>query len=61
MPEDIVQLSVAVFGNRAKAELWLNTPISALNDEKPIDRLITEQGVEEVIKVIQKIECREFS
>lgn len=61
IPDDIEELTISIFGNSEKGELWLNTPINALNHETPISRLDTCEGVEEVIKILNKIACGEFS
>ena len=54
IPDDIVQLATAVFTDSAKAELWLNTPIHALNGDTPITRINTDEGVKEIITIYLK-------
>lgn len=60
IPDDIVQLATAVFTDSAKAELWLNTPIHALNGDTPIARTNTDEGIKEIITILRKIERGEF-
>lgn len=60
IPDDITQLATSIFGNSVKAELWLSTPIRALNGDSPFMRLNTDEGVDEVRAIMHKIECGEF-
>jgi putative toxin-antitoxin system antitoxin component (TIGR02293 family) len=59
--EDVKMLAVTVFGDKTKAEEWLETPNTALNNCDPASRLETKEGVEEVILLLRKIETGEFS
>jgi len=61
VPDNIVQLANKIFGNHDKVELWLSTPISALNGNTPISRVNTDEGVSEVLAILRKIEKGEFS
>ena len=61
IPDDIAQLAISIFGNAVKAELWLSTPIHALNDDAPIERLKTSDGAYEIKAILNKIESGEFS
>jgi uncharacterized protein (DUF2384 family) len=58
---DIEKLIISIFGNSEKGELWLNTPINALNHETPIFRLEAGEDVEKVIEILNKIASGEFS
>jgi uncharacterized protein (DUF2384 family) len=59
--ETLNELAKKVFGDKNKSEIWLNTPIKALHDQTPRSRLECEQGIEEVIAILQKIESGEFT
>jgi uncharacterized protein (DUF2384 family) len=59
--EDVKLLAVTVFGDKTKAEEWLVTPNTALNNFAPDSRLTTKEGVEEVILLLRKIKTGEFS
>lgn len=61
LPDDIAQLAISIFGNAVKVELWLNTPIHALNGDTPIERLKIGDGENDVRAVLNKIESGEFS
>ena len=61
VPDNIVQLATKVFGAHDKVELWLSTPINVLNGNTPITRLNTDEGIDEVIAILRKIQKGEFS
>lgn len=61
IPDNIVRLATKVFGSHDKVELWLSTPINVLNGNTPITRLNTDEGVDEVIAILRKIQSGEFS
>jgi len=58
---DILQLATSIFGDPVKARLWLETPIRTLNDDTPIEKLVSDEGKEEVISILYKIKFGEFS
>ena len=51
----IISLAEDTFANAAKAGTWLRRPTSALNDEKPLDLLDTEEGAREVEMLLTRI------
>lgn len=61
IPDDIAQLVSSIFDNAVEAELWLSSPIRALNGVTPIEILKTDEGEDEVRAVLNKIESGEFS
>ena len=61
IPDDIAQLLSSIFDNAVQAELWLSSPIHALNDDTPIERLKTSAGAYEIIAILNKIKGGEFS
>jgi putative toxin-antitoxin system antitoxin component (TIGR02293 family) len=50
-----------VFGSREKAEIWLNEPNRALNLQRPLDLLDTDEGAKQVEEVLIRIEHGVFS
>lgn len=60
LSSDVVQLAHTVFVDAVKAELWLRTPIHALNGDTPATRLKIDGGANDVIKLLHKIERGEF-
>lgn len=61
IPYDIMQLTNTIFDNALQIELWLNTPIQALNGDTPINRLKTGDGADEIRAILNKIENGEFT
>ena len=59
--ETLNKLANEVFGDKYKSEIWLNTPIKALNDNTPRSRFEYEEGIEEVVAILRKIESGEFT
>ena len=59
--ESLKKLATDIFGDKNKSEIWLNTPIKALNDKTPRSRLEYEEGIKEVIAILRKIESGEFT
>lgn len=47
--------AVATFEDEAKAERWLNRPLSELDNKAPIDLLLTEDGSGLVENILAKI------
>lgn len=45
-----------VFGDSARAAAWLNTPVPALDDRKPISLLSSEPGAKRVEDALGRIE-----
>lgn len=50
-----------VFGSRIIANEWLNTPIAALGQKRPIDLLESPEGYRDILNVLKRIEMGEFS
>ena len=48
--------AVEVFGDAAKAELWLRSANPALNSQSPLDALASEDGVSRVNDILGRIE-----
>ncbi|WP_321528824.1 MbcA/ParS/Xre antitoxin family protein [Sedimenticola selenatireducens] len=59
--EDVEKLAVATFQDAAKAEKWLHTPINALNGCTPYSILRDEEGMDEVISILDRIASGEFT
>lgn len=59
--ETVNELANEVFGDKNKSEIWLNTPIKSLNYKTPRSRLECEEGIEEVIAILRKLESGEFT
>lgn len=50
-----------VFGSPKIAREWLNSPIPALGQRRPIELLNSPEGCREVLNVLMRIEFGEFS
>ena len=61
IPDDIQQLATSVFGSKAKALRWLNKPNRSLNGERPITRLNTLEGIDQIKIILMKIEYGIYS
>lgn len=61
IPDDIAHSASIIFGSTAQAELWLSTPIHALNGDAPISKLKTGDGAAEVRAILNKIKSGEFT
>lgn len=54
---EALELSLGLFGNNeAKALKWLQDPVRGLGHKKPVDLLKTEDGRQQVIELIWKLE-----
>jgi len=54
---EALELSLKFFGgNEASALNWLNSPVLGLGRKKPVDLLKTEEGRQQVIELIWKLE-----
>jgi len=61
MPDDIIQLTTTIFGNKVKASQWLEKPNPALNGDTPFTKLSSGKGIEEVKLILRKIQYGEFT
>ena len=59
--DEIYSLANTIFSDEETVKTWMSTPIPSLSDRKPEDMLTTYQGIEQVLNVLHKIECGEFS
>jgi putative toxin-antitoxin system antitoxin component (TIGR02293 family) len=53
--------AAAVFGDKDKADEWLNTPNLVLNGQTPLSLLDSDIGAESVIDILGRIEQGVFS
>lgn len=53
---EILSRAADIFGSRAEAEAWLNSPAIGLGQRRPIDLLSTSVGVEAVEDYLTRIE-----
>ena len=53
---DIVRISMLIFKSEDKAFEWLNSPIAALNNMKPVDLWGTEEGAQKVVGELKRVE-----
>jgi putative toxin-antitoxin system antitoxin component (TIGR02293 family) len=53
---EILGRATEIFGSRAEAEAWLNSPAIGLDQRRPIDLLATAVGVEAVEDYLTRIE-----
>ena len=58
---ELKKLAAEIFGDKNKAEIWLNIPIKALNDKAPLTKLEYVEGIEEVRVILRKIEDGGFT
>ena len=52
---NIIALAENTFGDDSKVALWLTTPNSVLDNQKPLDILSTSAGAESVTTVLGRI------
>ncbi|WP_334188701.1 MbcA/ParS/Xre antitoxin family protein [Noviherbaspirillum sp.] len=57
----IRELATLVLGNPADAEAWLHAPAMALNQQKPIDLMQTDDGAELVWMLLKRMEYGTFT
>lgn len=57
----IIDLAEMVLGDYERSVRWLETPSKLLDDKKPIDLLNTEDGADEVRKLLLSIEHSVYS
>ncbi|XOB94239.1 antitoxin Xre/MbcA/ParS toxin-binding domain-containing protein [Pseudomonadota bacterium 24LQ007] len=59
--ESIVRYAAEVFECQETALEWLESPVVALGGRRPSDLCQTQQGREQVAKILRKIELGEFT
>ncbi len=59
--EYVVNYATDVFGDISKAQKWLVTNIQALDGKCPLDLLNTDDGLQIVIDILDKIQFGTFS
>ena len=59
--QDIKTLAANVFGDKSKADAWLNTPVKALNNQTPTSMLNNDKNIEKVKALLRKISSGEFT
>ena len=59
--EDVYRRAEYVFGDREKAQLWLNSPIKSLGGQVPEQLLDSDEGIERVLHVLGLIEWGVYS
>lgn len=58
---DVILQAIRVFESQELAFKWLQSPVPALDGEKPFDLLGTDEGCSLVASAIQKIAWGDFS
>jgi len=61
IPDDVKQLAATVLGSSIKALRWLNKPNRSLNGERPISKLNTIEGIDQIKIILTKIEYGVYS
>jgi putative toxin-antitoxin system antitoxin component (TIGR02293 family) len=61
IPQDIMELAVAVFSSDAVAKEWLHAPQMGLNQQKPVDLVQTAEGAELVKSLLTRMQFGTFS
>ena len=59
--EYVVNYAIDVFGDISKTQKWLGTNIRALEGKCPLDLLDTDDGLQIVIDILDKIQFGTFS
>lgn len=57
----IIKKAIKIFGSRQMAIEWLESPLVALNNQKPRDVIHTSEGAEWVSNLLERIRTGEFS
>jgi len=57
----VFKYALVVFGDKEKAEKWLSTKIRVLGGKRPMDLLDTDDGLQTVYDVLNKIEFGIYS
>lgn len=52
---EVIAAATDVFGSREAAEAWLEKPAMGLNQERPIDLIVTPAGHDEVMSFLERI------
>lgn len=61
IPENILNELIEFFNNDLNMmEEWLNTPISRLNNQKPIDFTVGLDNQKELLRVLQEMKYGDF-
>ena len=53
---DIVKISMLIFKSEDEAFEWLNSPIAAFNNMKPVDLWGTDEGARKVVGELKRVE-----
>jgi len=61
IPDDVQQLATSVFGSSIKALRWLNKPNRSLSGERPVSRLNTTEGIDQIKNILIRIEYGVYS
>ena len=59
--EGVIKLATQVFGSHAAAMTWMHSPLPALAGNTSSNACETEEGTEEVIAILGRIEHGDFS
>ncbi|CAK2803324.1 DUF2384 domain-containing protein [Vibrio splendidus] len=59
--DKVFQATLALFGSKEVAHLWLKLPVQGLGNKRPIDMLSTAEGTKVVLNLIGRLEHGVFS
>lgn len=60
-PGGVFTLADEVFGSRARTDWWMAQEIWSLAGNRPVDKLATDRGVEEVLNILHRIQHGTFA
>tara|TARA_B100000678_G_scaffold185931_1_gene155399 strand:+ start:199 stop:411 length:213 start_codon:yes stop_codon:yes gene_type:complete len=60
-PASVLQMAETVFESQEIALEWLESPVNALNGERPSQLLKTSEGCARVYQILNKLETGDFS
>jgi putative toxin-antitoxin system antitoxin component (TIGR02293 family) len=58
---EVLKLAVKAFGTLSEANQWLYRPAMGLNQQKPIELMATEEGVQQVKDFLGRLEYNAYT